>query len=204
MLAHDSYARRRHPVAAAYNQWAAQYDLDRNPTRVTLTRWCCHGRGARPLATAQALETGCGTGKNTTFLAGISQRLLAVVFSPGMLAVCHRSNPAVQLQLAQWDCCNRGQSRMPVWIWSPAVWCWSTLTTCPYFAEGARVLAPGAHLWVCELHPTSSTTAVRPALPLPQANTVKVAAFTHHISDFTSTAAAFNFATRRTQRVVAR
>lgn len=71
-------------VAAAYDQWSVQYDHDRNPTRdldaLVLPRVL---GGLRPRAT---LETGCGTGKNTAFLAGISQSVLAVDFSAGMLA----------------------------------------------------------------------------------------------------------------------
>jgi len=179
------------PVAAAYNQWAAHYDLDRNPTRdldaLVLPQALGH---LRPHST---LETGCGTGKNTTFLASISQRLLAVDFSPGMLAVATARTLPSNVQLAQWDL-------LQPW---PVADASVDLVACslvlehiddlrPYFAEAARVLAPGAHLWVCELHPYKQYNGSQARFTAASGNTVKVAAFTHHISDFTSTAAAFN------------
>ena len=49
------------------------------------------------------------------------------------------------------------------------IWCCSLVLEhlrdlSPYFEEAARVLAPGGHLWVCELHPTNSMPAARRAL----------------------------------------
>ena len=79
-----------HPadVAAAYDRWAGQYDDAPNATRdldaavVRRTPLRVDGR--------DVLELGCGTGKNTAWLAARARQVLALDFSPGMLAAARR------------------------------------------------------------------------------------------------------------------
>src|SRR5215813_624634 len=70
-------------IKTAYNNWAAPYDLDRNLTRdldQVVTRKILAHRRCRSI-----LEIGCGTGKNTSLLAEIGERVLALDFSRAMI-----------------------------------------------------------------------------------------------------------------------
>ena len=174
-------------IAAAYDAWSAQYDHDRNPTRDLDAQVLPRVLGElRPRTT---LETGCGTGKNTAFLANISQSVLAVDFSSGMLAKAAQRGLPPQVRFAQCDLLQR---------W-PADDSSIDLVSCnlvlehlkdlsPYFEEAARVLAPGGHLWVCELHPYKQYAGSQARFAGASGDTVKVDAFTHHLSDFTAAA----------------
>ena len=50
------------------------------------------------------------------------------------------------------------------------------------------MLAPGGHLWVCELHPYKQYAGSQARFAGASGDTVKVDAFTHHLSDFTAAA----------------
>jgi predicted TPR repeat methyltransferase len=70
-------------IQNAYNEWSGIYDSNQNLTRdldAQVTRETLAGQRF-----ASVLELGCGTGKNTVFLAGISDRLHAFDFSDGMI-----------------------------------------------------------------------------------------------------------------------
>src|SRR5258705_8268803 len=75
-------------VADAYDRWSRQYDDDQNATRdldaFVLRQVPLHLAGAR------VLEDGCGTGKNSAWLASQARELIALDFSPGMLDVARR------------------------------------------------------------------------------------------------------------------
>src|SRR5437868_5595448 len=49
------------------------------------------------------LEIGCGTGLNTRYLAEQGHSVLALDFSPGMLAQAHANVPAPNVRFAQQD-----------------------------------------------------------------------------------------------------
>src|ERR1051326_8567330 len=70
-------------VQQAYTRWSATYDADPNRTRdldQIVTRQILAGLHCQSI-----LELGCGTGKNTAFLADIGEKVLALDFSEGML-----------------------------------------------------------------------------------------------------------------------
>src|SRR5512134_1187716 len=70
-------------IQNAYNEWSDSYDSDINLTRdldSKLTRELLAGLQADSI-----LELGCGTGKNSSFLAQIGAKVEAVDFSQGMI-----------------------------------------------------------------------------------------------------------------------
>src|SRR3954465_11344859 len=75
-------------VAQAYDRWSRRYDDDHNATRDldarVVRQSLLHVVGAR------VLELGCGTGKNSEWLAAQASELVALDFSPGMLDVARR------------------------------------------------------------------------------------------------------------------
>ncbi len=174
-------------VQAAYTQWAATYDTDRNLTRdldQIVTRTILAGRQYHSI-----LELGCGTGKNTEFLVTIGQQVHAVDFSEGMLAQARAKGfgPAVTFSQADitqpWLCVDQS----------------ADLITCSLalehiadlafiFVEAARVLIPSGRLFVCELHPFKQYLGGKAAFERDQER-IELPAFVHHISDFLDAAA---------------
>lgn len=165
-------------VRAAYDAWSRSYDVDENRTRdldaVALRRTL---GGPRVKA---ALELGCGTGKNTSFLARRAKSLLALDFSEGMLA---RARAKVRAKNVEF---RRADLSRP-WPVADGV---IDLAACdlvlehiadlrPFFRRASRALRRGGVLFVCELHPCRQYLGA-------QANFRgrKVAAFAHDLGDF--------------------
>jgi malonyl-CoA O-methyltransferase len=145
----------RPDVARAYDRWAASYDADRNLTRdldAEVVR-----RAPLALDGRDVLELGCGTGKNTTYLAARARTVLALDFSDGMLA---RARDRVAGAGAAHVRFARHDVREPWPVADAAVDAVVGNLVLehverlePLFAEAARVLRPGGQLWLCELHP---------------------------------------------------
>jgi malonyl-CoA O-methyltransferase len=139
-------------VACAYDQWAHTYETVENATRdlaaTVLRQYPLHMHGR------DVLETGCGTGFNTTYLAPQSRSVLAIDGSSGMLAQARTRVAAPQVRLVQCDL----QYTWPLAEVSvDLVVCLLVLEHIAdlymFFQEAARVLRPGGECFVCELHP---------------------------------------------------
>jgi len=140
-------------AAGAYNRWAATYDSDANLTRdldaIVL-------RAAElELDDADVLELGCGTGKNTVWLAQHAESLVAMDFSDGMIALAReRVGDASNVRFVRHDV----RAPWPLDEATADVVVGNLVLEhvedmAPVFAEIARVLRPGGVAFLCELHP---------------------------------------------------
>jgi malonyl-CoA O-methyltransferase len=175
-------------IRDAYNTWAATYDTDRNLTRdldAQVTRATLVGQPA-----ARILELGCGTGKNTAFLAQLGGRVLALDFAEGMIRQAQARVPAAHVGFAVADLTR------PWPVAAGTV----DLAVCNLvlehiadlgfiFAEAARCLAPGGRLFVAELHPFKQYQGSKAVYGPAQAR-AQIPAFVHHISAFLDAASA--------------
>lgn len=175
-------------VSAAYDRWAASYDDDRNLTRdldAAVLR-----EAPLLLAGRDVLELGCGTGKNTEWLAAHARQVVALDFSEGMLARARerlqRAGVGERVRFVRHDV----RDPLPVADGSADVVVGNLVLEhvrdlAPVFAEAARALRPGGRLWLCELHPfrqwrggqahfTDATTG----------ETVHVAAHEHAVGEY--------------------
>jgi predicted TPR repeat methyltransferase len=139
-------------VLDAYHAWAATYDSDRNLTRdldAAVTR-----RMIDPLPATAILELGCGTGKNTQFLAGRGVPLHSLDFSEAMIAqarakVAHDHVTFTVTDLTHpWPCTKETLDLIVCNLVLEHIADLSFI-----FAEAARCLAKGGHFFVSELHP---------------------------------------------------
>jgi malonyl-CoA O-methyltransferase len=142
-------------VARAYDRWAASYDAQRNTTRdldAEVVR-----RAPLAVEGADVLELGCGTGKNTAWLAGRARTLLALDFSAGMLARARQRLADAGMRhvaLVRHDVRDPWPLRdgaVDVVVGNLVLEHVDDLA--PVYAEAARVLRPGGRLLLCELHP---------------------------------------------------
>lgn len=139
-------------VARAYDHWAASYDADRNVTRDLDAQVLRRA----PLAVAgrDVLELGCGTGKNTAWLAEHARSVVALDFSAGMLARARERLGDSRVRFVRHDV----REPWPVPDASVDVVIGNLVLEhvgdlAPIYAEATRVLRPRGQLWLCELHP---------------------------------------------------
>ena len=164
----------------AYNNWAKTYDTDSNKTR---------DLEARAIRTVlddirldHIIEIGCGTGKNTHWLAGKCRRLTAVDFSNEMLELAKEkvTEPNVHFQQAD--------ITVP-WNIDKA-----DLITCSLvmehienlsvvFEQAATHLQKDGLFYICELHPYKQLQGSRARFEQ-DGNLLHLDYFIHHISDF--------------------
>jgi len=183
-------------IARAYDRWSLQYDSDRNATRdldADVLR-----RAPLRLAARRVVELGCGTGKNSVWLAEQAATLTALDFSAGMLAVARERVARENARFVEQDI----RVEWPVPSGGADVVVGNLVLEhvtdlAPVFAEAARVLAPGGQLFLCELHPYRQLGGSQAHFTDPSTSeTVPVAAFVHSTSEYVNGAIAAGFALR--------
>ena len=169
-------------VQQAYTDWSATYDQDRNLTRdldEMITR-----EMLADLSSNSTLEIGCGTGKNTALLAGISQHVSAVDFSPGMIekARTKLSSDNVEFIVANisqpWSFADRSFDLITCNLVLEHIADLSFV-----FAEAARVLRQNGRFFISELHPFRQYQGTQARFQRDN-ETTQIPAFVHHVSDF--------------------
>ena len=139
-------------IAQAYDRWSRRYDDDHNATRDLDARVV--RQSPLRVAGARVLELGCGTGKNSQWLATQARELVALDFSPGMLDVARRRVRAAHVRFVEHDITRPWPveaESMDVVVGNLVLEHVRDLR--PVYTEAARVLRPGGQLFVCELHP---------------------------------------------------
>lgn len=171
-------------VEAAYDVWARGYDTDENRTR-DLDAAVLRGRGFG-LAGLDVLELGCGTGKNTVWLAEQARSVVALDLSDEMMKRARERVPAEHVRFAKADILRP----WPVASGSVDFVVGNLVLEhvedlAPVFAEAARVLRPGGRLYLSELHPYRQLRGSQARYTDPDTReTVLVPAFLHDVSEF--------------------
>ena len=183
-------------VADAYDQWAGHYDNDANATRdldALVIR-----RAPLRLAGRDVLEVGCGTGKNTSWLASMARHVVAMDFSHGMLEQARDRVSAENVSFVRhdvrhpWPVAHRS---IDVVVADLVLEHINDLA--PIFDESARVLRHDGQLFLCELHPFRQLQGSQARFIDPgSGNTIRVPAFRHSVSEYVSAALAAGFVLR--------
>lgn len=173
-----------------YNQWSATYDEIENKTR-DLEQFACQ-QILKDITTDSTIELGCGTGKNTVWLAEKATHLTCIDLSEEMMAkgkMKIKSNNVVfqQADITQpWNFTDRK----------------ADLITCSLILEHIENLEfifqqvrdhlkENGLFYVCELHPFKQYSGSKARFETEE-GTQTLTCFTHHITDYFSAAARNN------------
>ncbi|MEO7997072.1 MAG: methyltransferase domain-containing protein [Gemmatimonadaceae bacterium] len=172
-------------VSTAYDRWSAQYDRDRNPTR-DLDARILRQSTKLVISGQRVLEFGCGTGKNTEYLAQRARELTAMDFSAGMLSVAKQRVPQSHVRFVQHDVREHwplSDNSVDVVIGNLVLEHVEQLA--PVYAEAARVLCDGGQLYLCELHPYRQWRGGQAHFTEQSSGeTVQVSAYVHSVGDY--------------------
>lgn len=175
-------------IQDAYTDWSETYDSDRNLTRDLDQRVA--GPELKRFRCKSILELGCGTGKNTPLLASISEHVLALDFSAGMIEKARAKVTAANVTFESADITKRWPSEDQSFDLIVCNLVLEHIEDLDFiFAEAARVLVSGGRFFICELHPFRQYLGTQARFQRAD-DTKHIAAFTHHITDFTNAAMA--------------
>ena len=173
-------------IQEAYNNWSTTYDSDENFTR-DLDQVVTKNTLAN-LQCKSILEIGCGTGKNTSLLSQIGEKVHAIDFSEGMIRRAKEKLESNNVTFSVADITEQ---------WSCDEWS-IDLIVCNLvlehiadlsfiFSEAFRVLVQRGRFFICELHPFRQYQGKKANFQNEQATT-EIQAFVHHLSDFLNAA----------------
>ncbi len=178
-------------IQKAYNNWAASYDTIINKTRDLEAIAIKHI--LKNINSTSVLEIGCGTGKNTAWLATQTPLLIAADFSVEMLAKAKEKINLPHVSFVQMDITKP---------WHFAQNSFSLVTTSLVlehiadltfvFAEAYKVLQPNGFFYIGELHPFKQYRGSKARFET-ENGTFVLECFTHHISNFFSAAQSMGF-----------
>lgn len=169
-------------IQQAYNSWAIQYDTNQNRTRdleaISLRETL------NKTDFESCLEIGCGTGKNTVWLAEKADHLLSVDFWEQMLEKAKEKISSPKVQFVQADITQP-------WTFADKEYdliCFSLVLEHIenldfVFEQVSQFLKPGGHVYIGELHPFKQYAGSKARFETEKGTEV-LDCFTHHISEF--------------------
>ena len=175
-------------IQDSYNEWSDIYDTNQNLTRdldSDVTRSLLANRRF-----ASILELGCGTGKNTVFLAQIGARVHALDFSEGMIRKAREKVKAENVRFEMADLTNRWRCEDSIYDLIVCCLVVEHIKDLSHiFSEVARTLLPNGKFLINELHPFKQYGGTKARFER-AGQTVEVEASVHHVSDFINAASA--------------
>lgn len=183
------------PVSVAYDRWAPDYDVE--PNRTTVLAGEVLRRSGLERAGRRIIEAGCGTGRNTAWLADGAASVLGLDLSEGMLREAQRRvrAPHVGFQRhdigAPWPVPARSAELVTAMLVFEHI-----EQLAPVFRQAARALVPGGALFVCELHPVRQMLGAGARFAAP-GGVEHIPAHGHDVSDYVNAALDAGFVLER-------
>jgi ubiquinone/menaquinone biosynthesis C-methylase UbiE len=180
-------------IATAYNDWAETYDDVPNRTRDLAAEALRQIK--LDLAGRKVVEVGCGTGRNTTWLAEHAAELVAIDFSEAMLARAKGRVNEQHVHFIQhdvstaWPLADASADVVVAMLILEHVEHLETV-----FAEAARVLTNNGQFLLCELHPIRQLAGGQAQFSNTRTGEHQcVTAFLHDVSDYVNVGLASGF-----------
>ncbi|MEU8639259.1 class I SAM-dependent methyltransferase [Amycolatopsis sp. NPDC048633] len=164
---------------AGYRLWSATYDrpnsafdIDEPVVKEIVSS----------LPVGVALDAACGTGRYAEFLAGRGHRVIGVDSSPDMLTRAHVRVPQAEFLRGDLHRLPVADAEVDLVVCGLALTHVSTLE--PVLAEFARVLRPGGHLVIADMHPERVAQGAVPPVRDAEGRPGRLSSYRHSIGDY--------------------
>lgn len=178
-------------INKAYDSWANQYDTNDNKTRDLEA--VAFRENLNELSFGSCLEIGCGTGKNTEWLVGKTNDIVAVDFSEEMLKKAKEKELLAGVNFIKSDINNHWEfitKKVSLICFSLVLEHIKNLD--PIFQKAADAIKKGGYVYIGELHPFKQYSGSKARFETEQGIHV-LTCFNHHLSDFTESAKKYGF-----------
>lgn len=147
------------------------------------------------LPVGDALDAACGTGRVAAYLAGRGHRVCGVDSSSDMLERARHRVPQAEFLLGDLSSLPVPDEAVDLVVCSLALTHVPVLD--PVLAEFARVLRPGGHVVIADIHPEGVARGVVPPVRLPNGRPARVATYRHLVGDYVRAALTAGLQVRR-------
>ncbi|GAA1714474.1 hypothetical protein GCM10009765_74340 [Fodinicola feengrottensis] len=178
-LANAAVEVERVDTVAGYRRWAPTYDhpnsafdIDEPVVREIVDS----------LPLGMALDAACGTGRYAEFLAGRGHRVIGVDSSPDMLARARVRVPGADFRPGDLHQLPVADGEVELVVCALALTHVATLE--PVIAEFARVLRPGGHLVIVDMHPERVALGSIPSVRDADGRPGRLSSYRHLIGDY--------------------
>ena len=171
--------------SATYDRPNSAFDLDEPVVREIVD----------PLPLGVALDAACGTGRYAGFLVRRGHRVIGVDGSPDMLARARTRVPQGEFLLGDLHRLPVADAGVDLVVCGLALTHVATLE--PVMAEFARVLRPGGHLVIADMHPERVALGAVPPVRGADGRPGRLSAHRHLIGDYLRAALAVGLHVRR-------
>ncbi|MEY4279083.1 MAG: hypothetical protein RL377_1087 [Bacteroidota bacterium] len=178
-------------IVEAYKVWSEQYDSNENKTRDLESVSLRETLGS--IEFAKVLEIGCGTGKNTVWLAEHAKAILAVDLTPEMLEIAKSKVNATHVNFQIGDITQNwdfAKDPYDLAVFSLVLEHIENLDL--VFEKLAQVINKDGFVYIGELHPFKQYAGSKARFNTSDGEQV-VTCFNHHVSDFTEAAKKHGF-----------
>ncbi|MCC5581591.1 class I SAM-dependent methyltransferase [Microtetraspora sp. AC03309] len=134
-------------------------------------------------------------GRMAAYLAGRGHRVRGVDLSPDMLERARRRVPQAEFRLGDLSSLPMPDESVDLVVYSLALTHVPVLD--PVLSEFARVLRPGGHVVIADIHPEGVARGVFPSVRLPDGRPGRVATYRHLVGDYARAALAAGLQVRR-------
>ncbi|NUW42811.1 class I SAM-dependent methyltransferase [Nonomuraea rhodomycinica] len=175
-----------------YRVWSGTYD---GPNGLFDIEEPVVGRILDGLPAGDALDAACGTGRVAAALAGRGHRVIGVDGSPDMLARARARVPRAVFSLGDLGDLPVPDDAVDLVVCSLALTHVPSLG--PAMAEFARVLRPGGHLVISDMHPEGVARGFVPPVRLADGRPGRIATYRHAVGDYLRAALSAGLQVRR-------
>lgn len=169
-------------INEAYNSWSATYDTVANKTR-DLEKIAAQ-QTLQKYTFDTVVELGCGTGKNTEWLAEKAVHILALDFSSEMLEKAKAKIQSPKVEFRQTDINQKWQIESD---FAGQITCSLILEHIQIldfiFSEAHRILKPAGKFYICELHPFKQYSGSKARFES-ESGLVEIEVYVHHVSEY--------------------
>jgi len=180
-------------AADGYRLWSAAYDQAENPLIDVEQPVVREILGQLP--PGKALDAACGTGRHAEYLTGLGHQVIGVDSSAEMLVQACQRVPHASFAAGDLHQLPAGDETMDLVVCALALTDVPALR--PVMAEFARVLRPGGHLVVSDIHVISLYLGGVPAVSEPAGRTGLLPASRYLASDYLDAAIPLGLQVRR-------